>query len=810
MNLRFKNRWLSYVSKRVDLKDGIFVKIFIGVFLIVVVAQMFPRNESIEFTYQVGSVWTNDDLISPFSFPIYKDQRRYEKEKLEAISTVYPIVERRRDVELLQLESLKVMMTNLRAAVDGRRQWLKSRRVADSLLFRESLVRFSFGLSGRQWDLLGQWRMSELKKAGDAFSKFDQTLTTILTDILHVGVIDSQVSRQSRKQLAVRKGALEEIVEKDKLFDRNNASMEMRERLSASLSEPEIVELGSNILRIVLRPNIISDPAETQRLVQVAIESVPKTLGFVQENDRIVGKYDRIAEDVKLKLDSFLKAKAERGSQHDIWGQRLGILLHVVLILSLYGIYLFLFRKRIFHNNAMLTLIALLLVIETFFAYLSISLNVVVPIQYLIFVPATSMLLTIIFDSRVAFYGTVTMAFLVAGIRGNDYSIALASLVAGALGAYTVRDIRNRTQIFRSIGFIFLGYSVTILALSLERFESVETTLAELTFGLANAVFSPVLTYGLLIFFERVFHVATDLTLLELSDLNHPLLRQLSEKAPGTFHHSVTLGNLAEAAAEAIGANSILARVGAYYHDIGKIEKPEYFVENQPGSQSKHSKLRPRMSALVIISHVKEGIELARQHGLPENIVDFIPQHHGTNRISFFFDKALRLAAARKNPKDTVREEDFSYPGPKPQSKETAIVMLADLVEASTRTMEDVTPQKLEQAIDNLVKQRFVEGQLDECELTLKDLTKIKESFLKILIGIHHQRIQYPEQAEPAVAVQETRPEGAPPPVQADNSQVKIAGTPESPTGSATQAEVRQAEPSEAPPANSETANTQR
>jgi putative nucleotidyltransferase with HDIG domain len=778
MKLRLKNSGFWGVLKNLRLQDNSVLKVLIGISLVLLIVLMFPSNESIEFSGQVGSVWTNNDLIAPFSFPLYKDPHQLDEEQRTAVASVIPVVERRQDVEQADLESLNVVMANLREAIDAQRQWRGTRSVTDSVKFRRLMDRFPVAISDRQWSILGQWRTAELRKTNDMLPQFERTLKSILVEILRLGVVDSDAVILSHKRLALRKGSMEEIIEKQMLLDVAAASIEARDRLGAFSPQSDMLGLGVQILQSVLRPNIVYNRFETERLINVAAESVPRTLGFVQENERIVSKHDRITDEVKLKLDSFRKAKAEQGSENDVWIQRGGILLHVALVIGLFGIYLFLFRKKIFHSNAMLTQIALLLVMETFFAHLSISVNVVQPVQYLIFVPAASMLLAIIFDSRVALYGTVTMAFLIAGIRGNDYAVAISSLIAGSLGAYTVRDIRNRTQIFRSLGFIFLGYSASILALALERFESFDTIFTEMTFALANAVFSPVLTYGLLIFFERVFRVSTDLTLLELSDFNHPLLRQLSEIAPGTFHHSVTIGNLAEAAAEAVGANPILARVGAYYHDIGKLEKPEYFVENQTGSHSKHSKLKPRMSALVIISHVKEGIELARQKGLPERIVDFIPQHHGTNRISFFYDKALKQAAARKNPKDTVREEDFCYPGPKPQSKETAIVMLADLVEAATRTIEEITPQRLELIVENLIKQRFIEGQLDECELTLKDMRKIKEAFIKILIGIHHQRIEYPEQT---AAERKTVQQLQESPVAATRTEAPKPGTGEEP-----------------------------
>jgi putative nucleotidyltransferase with HDIG domain len=383
---------------------------------------------------------------------------------------------------------------------------------------------------------------------------------------------------------------------------------------------------------------------------------------------------------------------------------------------------------------------------EGLFAYLARELDVNAPIEYLIFVPAASMLLTIIFDSRVGFYGTVIIAFLTAGIRGNDYTIALASLVAGALSVYTVRDVKNRTQIFRSLGFIALGYTIAILAIGMERFAPVHVILEQLTFGVTNAIISPVLTYGLLIFFERVFKVTTDLTLMELSHFNHPLLRQLSEQAPGTYHHSMTMASLAEAAALAVKANEVLARVGAYFHDVGKVVKPTYFVENQKGSRNKHDKLAPRMSSLIISAHVKDGIALAREHNLPEEVIDFIPMHHGTTRIEYFYNKALHLAQGSEDETkvDEIKDQDYRYPGPKPQTKETGILMLADGIEASARTLDDPSPQKLEALIDDFIRRRFGEGELDECPLTLKDLTKIKAAFLSVLVGIYHTRVKYP------------------------------------------------------------------
>jgi putative nucleotidyltransferase with HDIG domain len=266
----------------------------------------------------------------------------------------------------------------------------------------------------------------------------------------------------------------------------------------------------------------------------------------------------------------------------------------------------------------------------------------------------------------------------------------------------------------------------------------------QMVFGGINAIMSPMMAYGLLIIYEKAFGITTQLTLFELADFNQPLLKKLATLAPGTFHHSVVMGNLAENAAEAIGANGVLARVGCYYHDIGKMNKPEYFVENQLEKVNKHENLNPAISAKVIIAHVKDGIELAKKYKLPQEIIDFIPMHHGTTLVSYFYSKAKERA---DEDKEQISDYIYRYPGPKPQTKETGIVMIADTVEASIRTIEDLTPGKMEDKIDEIIKKRFAEGELDECELTLKDLTNIKKAFLKILIGIHHQRIKYPEDA---------------------------------------------------------------
>ncbi len=391
----------------------------------------------------------------------------------------------------------------------------------------------------------------------------------------------------------------------------------------------------------------------------------------------------------------------------------------------------------------MLSIIGVLLVFEALLMYFAFTTQTALPVEYFVLVPVASMIVTIVFDSRVAFQTTIAVALLVGAMKGNDFGAMFTSLSAGALAVYTVRDIKNRTQIFRSLVFIFIGYSVATLAISLQQVEDASTILAKFSLIAVNSVLSPIITYGLLIFFEKVFNIATDLTLLELSDFNHPLLRELSQKAPGTFHHSIIVGTLAEKAAKAVGANPILARVGAYYHDIGKIMRPEYFIENTMDSdKSKHEWLPPDVSVQMVVSHVTDGIALANKHHLPQRVIDFIPMHHGTTLVAYFYGKALRRPFATGD----VSEEDYRYDGPKPHSKETAIVMLADSVEAAARSLQDKSLDNIETVMEDIVKSRYEEGQLDNTDLTFSDLTRIKESFLSVMSGIYHKRIEYPDQ----------------------------------------------------------------
>ena len=727
--------------------DGI-LRAVIATLLVIVLALMFPRGEEIDVDYKIGAVWSQKDLIAPFSFALLREESVYKKDVDSAKRSVYPVFERDLNSDKHQAERLKGFFDRFDTAYAA---WVLLKRsqkneraslLQDSSVFAQARQRMEIPLNEGEWDAL------ERLTAAGGLERLKGAVAGALQEFHSVGVLDRLKKSLPRPDIALRKGTQEDILSTSRIYDPVDVQALLDQRVEAMYKNDARLRAAAYKIAITLfQPNILFNEDATKQALDAAIDAVPRTSGFVQENERIVSKHDRITSETKLKLESLARARAERGSRKDYSLQRLGIALHVITIVMLYGIYLYLFRKQIFRNNRRLALIALLIVLEGFFAYVTRELDVSAPIEFLILVPVASMLLTIIFDSRVGFYGTIIIALLAAAIRGNDYAIALAAIISGALSAYTVRDMRNRAQIFRSVGFIFLGYALTIIALGVERFESVNVVAEQLMYALANAVISPVLAYGLLIFVERVFRVTTDLTLMELSHFNHPLLRRLAEQAPGTYHHSLTIATLAEAAASSVGANEVLARVGALFHDVGKLEKPMYFVENQKGPRNKHDKLSPRMSSLIIAAHVKDGMSLCEEYKLPQEVIDFIPMHHGTTRIEYFYNKAQELAqlSGDQTRIEEINEQDYRYPGPKPQTRETGLLMLADAVEAATRTLDDPSPQRLEVVIGEIVRQRFDEGELDECPLTLKDLTKIKIAFLSALIGIYHTRVKYPE-----------------------------------------------------------------
>ena len=354
-------------------------------------------------------------------------------------------------------------------------------------------------------------------------------------------------------------------------------------------------------------------------------------------------------------------------------------------------------------------------------------------------IPLGGVLLTVLFNSRLAFAGALNLTILTGLMLAAPLSYFMFTFVGSMVGIFAIAGRQERTAFFRAGAAIGLANAYTLFAFALLDADTASLT-ADIVGGIVNGLAVAVLATGVLPLLEHPFGRTTVFTLLELSNLNAPILKHLVLAAPGTYHHSIMVGTLAEAAAEAIGANALLCRVGAYYHDIGKTRHPGYFIENHADAGTRHEKLAPSLSRAIVMSHIKEGIEIAREHGLPEILVDMIPQHHGTRLVSFFYQRAKEAA----DPDHQAVEEDYRYPGPRPQTREAAILMLADTTEAATRVLTDPTPARIRGVVQKIINAIFVDAQLDECDLTLRDLHIIANSFVRILTGFFHQRIEYP------------------------------------------------------------------
>ncbi len=352
-----------------------------------------------------------------------------------------------------------------------------------------------------------------------------------------------------------------------------------------------------------------------------------------------------------------------------------------------------------------------------------------------------SMLAALLIDIHAAILFTVITS-LIGGLWLGNPLFSIYVFASGLTAAFGVIRCKKRSAIWRASLLVSLVSLFTALSITLFSgdFFTIDTIRIAGT-ALINGILVATLVSALLPLFEYLFKLTTDISLLELLDLNQPLMRELLIEAPGTYHHSIIVGNLAEAAAEAVGVDPLIARVSAYYHDIGKIKKPDYFIENQIASMSKHETLAPRMSSMILLSHVKEGVELAKTHKLPKVIIDIIQQHHGTSIQTFFYQKAKEQQNDDLTP---ISEGDFRYPGPKPQTRVAALVLMSDAVEAASRVLTDITPARVSLLVDSIINHCFIDGQLDNCELTLKDIREIRSTFVYLLTSMYHKRVKYP------------------------------------------------------------------
>ncbi len=507
-----------------------------------------------------------------------------------------------------------------------------------------------------------------------------------------------------------------------------------------SMAPSGFAQLQHLILVRYVTPSIRPDWTATERERERARAAVPTARGEVLQGERIVTARERVGDAEIEKLRAY-QQELERLGQLGTDGRRAsriaGQFMFNLIVLSLLGALLFFYRPEVYGDMRHVVVLTVLLL--ALVAAAAVVAGYQAPVA-LVPIAFPALVVAALWDGRLAINMSLVSAILLSGqVPFLGITSLLTLVTAGALASLSVRVVRRRAQTWSFIALITAGYVLAAVVLGLLRGWSVPEILLASGWGGVSAVASAFAAMGFMPLLESFTRITTDQTLLELADANRPLLRRLAREAPGTYAHSINVANLAEAAAAAIGANALLTRVGTYYHDVGKMVRPHYFIENQPGGRNPHDRLKPAMSASVVRHHVLEGYKLAEQEKLPESIKGFILEHHGTQAISFFYAQAREA-----DPDGDLDSRDFEYPGPKPQSKETAILMLADSVESAARVLPEPTADNIRELVDRIVQGKIDAGQLDETPLTMRELTAIKAEITNGLAGMYHQRIDYP------------------------------------------------------------------
>ncbi|EPY2277600.1 HD family phosphohydrolase [Clostridium sporogenes] len=519
--------------------------------------------------------------------------------------------------------------------------------------------------------------------------------------------------------------------QKDNAQDIKKAQEYVYSKIKMSKITNPLRQLAINIAYSEIKPNFYYDKEKTEELKKETLKNTPPVM--IKKDQTIVKEGEPVS---KYQLDLLKDVGLLNNNNNFEWYIFIGLGVLIVLVIFIQYGYIYKFYNEVFNELNSLVLISLNNCIAILLAR---SMYTISP--FLIPLASIPMILTLLLNYKISLFTSLVNCILIAVAVNFEVEIILIAIMSAVLGSTILRKMQERNDILYASSYIAIINVILTFSAGFLLSNSVIDVSKKALFTLIGGVLSAILTIGLLPLFENLFGIVTTIKLLELSNPNNPLLKKLLLEAPGTYHHSILVGNLAEVAAEVVNGNPVLARVSAYYHDIGKTKRPYFFKENQIGKENPHDKISPNLSTLIITSHVKDGLELAKEYKIPKVIQDIIQQHHGTSLVKYFY---ITMKNNSERPED-VNEEDFRYQGPIPKSKEAAIIMLADGVEAAVRSINEPTKGKIEEMVNKIIKARLDEGQLDDCDLTLKEIGLIRDAFLKVLISIYHQRIEYPE-----------------------------------------------------------------
>jgi putative nucleotidyltransferase with HDIG domain len=694
-----------------------------------------PTQRTKEVEFKAGDI-ADKDIIAPFNLKVPLQTDELNLKRAQASLSVPPVYVRDRAVERELTRDLAVLLDTVNTIIN-----------IDTVTTEQKV------------EMVGAWLPSlsqntlKTVTSRKTFDLLSETAKEYQRTIFSRGLVDNAaiIRRNNYQEVTIVEGAKEEKRRVVDVLDQGRLDEVIRGEAAARFRKDRDKALAFyELVRGHVLPNLNFDVDETNQRRDRATAQVDDYF-TVSKNERIIAEHDKVTKEQEITLRALEEARAVQESTRTpltLVSLYTGETIRLILFCILFGGYLYVFHRRWYKD-----FVAVSAVFSVMLLYL-IFLAVVVRFSlspYLIPVPFAAVMLAALFDYRLGLVSAVFAALLVPLVTNFSTNVGFVAMLAGAIGVVGIEKMRSRSHVFSIFLHVSAAYVVGIVSLELGQAESIGAMITQATWGIANGLFSSAAVMFLLPVFESLFGRTSRFTLLELTDLNKPILKRLNMEAHGTYHHSMLIGNLVDAASETIGADALKARVMAYYHDVGKIFKPEYFAENQNGGFNKHEKITPQMSALILVSHVKDGVELAREEKLPELVVDAIKEHHGTTVMAYFYQKALETDSH-----SSLKKDDFRYPGPRPRSKEAGLLMCADTVEAAVRSLKDPTPAHVRNMVTKLIDSRAQDGELDNSGITLNDLNLIKEKFISILTGIYHKRIAYPGQEEEEEAPSES------------------------------------------------------
>jgi putative nucleotidyltransferase with HDIG domain len=685
-------------------------RIFLFLLTLVIIVYVFPRQAKFKYEFTKGKPWMHETIIAPFDFSILKSVDEIKREQEIINSEHSPIFNYNSAIFQLKAEEYINQFEE---------KWVRDKNVKKD-------DKFTFFNIFKQKKIDNTTRKHNLAVFG-----YDK-----LQAIYEKGIIQLQGDFEYKKELNVllKKGSIAEKVQFDHLHSITSAANEIN--LLANLNDEEYSFLIP-ILLSSLEHNITYDKVASEAMLQSDLENINSTQGLIVAGQIIVNKGELVTAERYQKLLS-LKQEFE-GKEWNLLAYYLMLLGQIILVaLSLFILFMFIkqYRIEVLNNTTKISMILSVILLMVVISSVVLALDV----NYIYVVPfcIAPIILKAFFDTRIALFTHLIAILIIGFIVPNGFEFVFLQLIAGIVSILTVLKMYKRSQLFMSVAKVIAVYFVIYISLSITH----EGSFSALDMGvLIQLAISGALTlfaYPTIFLFEKVFSLVSDVSLLELTDTNSPLLRRLSEEAPGTFQHSLQVANLAEMAALEIGANALLTRAGAVYHDIGKLKNPMYFIENQSSNLNPHDEIEFDESAEIIINHVLDGVEIAKENNLPDELVDFIRTHHGTTTVQYFYKQFIA-----NFPEEEVDVIDFTYPGPKPYSKETAILMMADSAEASARSLKNPTPENIDILIERVINKQINENQFVNADITLKEITQLKKLFKKKLVNIHHTRLEY-------------------------------------------------------------------